>query len=457
MNRYNLKAIGLICLIGTSMLSVAGQKPAQPARYRLPYDISIISRELAEPAVATVAATPAAPSAPAKVPYWVDIVNADLVSNGGEGVYIAVLDTGLLPQWTNYFPGAQIKTEWGKGFTHDITWDTAQNDLVAGPLREDRGFLTDSAKGSGHGTHVTSTMIGFNFKTATADFKVQGVAPAATIIPVLVLDAWEVSSPTGIVQLTGGFDDMIAGGLRYVADLAVEKKIKIIANMSLGGSEPTDEIRAAVDYAISKGVIVVASAGNSGTDGMGWPGAYPEVISAAGGGWSQQWITFDPPAPTRWWLNDVTEKLNTKDVIGNNWQTYLTDFSSRPNPALGQSWKQLDVCAPGAAIVGPFKDYFDTTVGYYYLYGTSMAAPHVTGIAAVVAQVRPSLNQAQMENILKQAATHITMPSDGAVIIDPVVFSGNPPAGMLKWTDHDYGTGWLTLDWALWALSFQGK
>jgi subtilisin family serine protease len=457
MNRTNLNTIGLICLITTTMVALAGQRPTQPARFRLPYDVSLISQRLAEPAVAPARATPAPASTSAKVPYWVDMVNADLVPNGGQGVYIAVLDTGLLSQWTNYFPGAQIKTEWGKGFTHDISWDTNQNDLVAGPLREDRGFLTDAEKGSGHGTHVASTMIGYHFKTATADYQIAGVAPAATIIPVLVLDAWEVSCPTGIVQLTGGFDDMIAGGLRYVADLAVQKRIKIIANMSLGGPEPTDEIRSAVDYAISKGVIVVAAAGNSGNEGMGWPGAYPEVISAAAGGWSQQWITFDPPAPTRWWLNDVTEKLNTKDVIGNNWQTYLTDFSSRPNPALGQSWKQLDVCAPGAAIVGPFKDYFDLNVGYYYLYGTSMATPHVSGIAAILAQARPSLNQAQMENVLKQAATHVAMPDDGAVILDPVLFEGNPPAGRLKWTDHDYGTGWLTLDWAFWALSFQGR
>jgi subtilisin family serine protease len=271
----------------------------------------------------------------------------------------------------------------------------------------------------------------------------------ATVIPVLVLDAWEVSSPTGIVRFTGGFDDGIAAGIRYVADLATAQQIKIVINMSLGGPTPSPDIQAAIDYAITKGVIIVASAGNSGEAGMGWPGAYPEVISAAAGGWSQQWITLPPPAPSRWWLNDVTEKLNTKDVLGNNWQMYLTDFSSRANPALGQSWKDLDVCTPGAAIVGPFKDYFSTTVAYFYVYGTSMAAPHVSGMAAIAAQYHPGIQQGALEYAMKKAASQLPMACDGATIFDPV-FSAN--LFHLKWDGHDYGSGWLTADKLLQGL-----
>jgi len=45
-------------------------------------------------------------------------------------------------------------------------------------------------------------------------------------------------------------------------------------------------IEEAIDYAIEKGVIVIASAGNEGEYGMGWPGAYPEVISVGACGWS---------------------------------------------------------------------------------------------------------------------------------------------------------------------------
>ncbi|NIV34909.1 MAG: S8 family serine peptidase, partial [Anaerolineae bacterium] len=142
-----------------------------------------------------------------------------------------------------------------------------------------------------------------------------------------------------------------------------------IINMSLGGPAPSPLIEDAIDHAISNGVIVVASAGNEGYDGMGWPGAYDQVISAAAGGWTEQWLVRDPEP--RWWLNDVTEELNTEDYWGNNWQTYLEDFSSRPNKDLGQRAFHLDVTAQGAAVVGPYKPYFATNTGYYYMWGTS--------------------------------------------------------------------------------------
>jgi subtilisin family serine protease len=376
-------------------------------------------------------------------PFWVDMVNGEYYPNGGEGVYVAVLDTGLLNLWRFFFnqpvgsPGP-IKEEWGKGYTHDAWWDTSINDVVFGPLRDDRGFITDPFKGSGHGTHVASTIVGYNFNNL---LWVRGVAPKAQIIPVLVLDAWEVPVPgNGVVRLTGGTDEMVSAGIRYVGDLAEREGVKIIINMSLGGSEPTAMIEDAIDYAIGKGVIVVAAAGNAGYDGMDWPGAYPQVISAAAGGWTEGWLVRPPQ--TRWWLNDVPEKLNTKDYWGNNWQMFLEDFSSRPNKDLGQDWKDLDVCTPGAAVVGPYKSYFSSTVAYYYLWGTSMATPHVSAIAAIVAQTYPAAMQADMEWILKKAATGLPLASDGAVALDSTPWQ-------FWWHDHEYGTGWLTADQAM--------
>ncbi len=142
---------------------------------------------------------------------------------------------------------------------------------------------------------------------------IKGVAPKATIIPVLVLDAWEVPYPGGVARFTGGTWEMVSAGIRYVGWLAETYHVKIIINMSLGGSEPDPMIEDAINYAIDKGVIVVASAGNEGEAGMGWPGAYPQVISAAAGGWTEQWIT--KPPQTRWWLNDVPESSIQK-IIG---------------------------------------------------------------------------------------------------------------------------------------------
>ena len=369
-------------------------------------------------------------------PYWADMVNQELVSNDGEGVYVAVLDTGLLDLWPFFFDGANIATGLGKGFTHDVWWDDTIGDFVFGDLRDDRGFITDAYMGSGHGTHVTSTIVGYNYNDS---FWVKGIAPHATIIPVLVLDAWEVPYPGGTAQFTGGTDEMVSAGLRYVADLAETLDGPVVINMSLGGGYST-MIADAVNYAISKGVIVVASAGNSGYDGMGYPGALPQVISVANGGWTEQWLTY----PARWWLNDVPEEFNTQDYFGNNSQLYLDYSSSRPNKALGQKNKDLDVTAPGSAIVGPYKNYFSTTVGYYYLWGTSMASPHVAAMAGLVLQSHPDLSQSKMEFILKTAATGLPLPADGSLLYDvPWVFWD------FAWFGGDAGSGFLQADTAL--------
>ena len=368
-------------------------------------------------------------------PFWVDIVDAEVVPNDGEGVYIAVLDTGLLDSWPFFFSEANIRWDLGKGFTHDLTWDTVAGEIVWGPLRSDRGFITKAFEGSGHGTHVTSTIVGFNVNN---EFWVRGVAPKASIIPVLVLDYWMVDTPEGWYYDGGGTDEMVSAGIYYVADLAETLDGPVIISMSLGGPEPTKMIEDAVDYAIDKGVIVVASAGNEGYNGMGWPGAYPQVISVAAGGWTEQWLGAG------WWLNDVPEDLKTPDYWGNNWQLYLEDFSSRPNKDFGQKSFHLDVCAPGSSIVGPYKSAFAYDLNYYYLWGTSMSAPHVSGIAALVLQSYPSISQGTMEKSLKNAAHGFPLPADGSWVYDPWYELYH-----FEWSGNEYGAGWLQADAAL--------
>lgn len=372
---------------------------------------------------------------PQLTPFWVDMVDAEGLSSDGEGVYVAVLDTGLLPNyWPFFFSEANIADHLGKGFSHNVYWDGGIGDFVWGPLDDTRGFETDFFMGSGHGTHVTSTIVGFNLN----GLWVRGVAPKATIIPVLVLDAWEVPYPGGVARFTGGTDEMVSAGIYYVADLAETLDGPVIISMSLGGPDPSDMIEAAVDYAISKGVIIVASAGNEGLAGMGWPGAFPQVISTGMAGWTEQF------AFSGWWTGDVPEELNTPDSWGNNWQLFLDYGSSRPNKDLGQKSFHLDLTAPGCAIVGPYKPYFSGAIGYYYLWGTSMAAPHVSGIAAHVLQSHPDMNQAQMELTLKIAAAGLPLPSDGSLAWDV-------PGWLyyFTWSGTDYGKGFLQADAAL--------
>ena len=245
---------------------------------------------------------------PEIVPYWVDMVDAEDkdVANEGEGVYIAVLDTGLMSGWQDYFPHANIADELGMGFSHDVTWDSEVGDFYWDDVRDDRGFITNTY-GSGHGSHVTSTIVGYYFPYLNCI--VRGVAPKVTIIPVLVLDTWFLDCPDpeypgchdGKVLFTGGTEPMIAEGINYIADLADELDGPVIISMSLGGSSPSEMIEEAIDNAIDEGVIVIASAGNNGYNGMGWPGAYSQVISCAAAGWTEIWYpdNFSGAATTR--------------------------------------------------------------------------------------------------------------------------------------------------------------
>jgi len=423
------------------------------------------------------------------IPWDVDIVNAENYANGGDGVYVAVIDTGLVWNWASFVPtGAIIETGLARGWSYNIVWNGINDfNFIQNPAR---GYITDPLYGSGHGTHVTCEIVGYQRSTiGVAPHIVQGVAPKVHIIPLLGLDTWLVNCPDptyynpywdaaclgGKVLFRGGDDWMLTSAIDYVASLAeAHPGWKIIVNNSWGSSSPDPALQVSIDNAISKGVIFVFSAGNSGTAGMGWPGAYPEVISAAAGGWTMENVGYppsNPPSPFRWYLTDVPEKLNTKNdplasygytgVYANNWQIYLSDYSGRPNAALGQTWKDLDVCAPGSYIVGPYKPEaawngvtyvnIGAATAYYGLWGTSMAAPHVSGVAAIVAQNYPSFNQADMEWVLKKGASRIPVTSDTKYVIDN--FAG--PA--FPCNDHDAGAGWLTVDNALKAAAAYQK
>jgi subtilisin family serine protease len=364
------------------------------------------------------------------VPFSNDMVNSENVSVDGRGVYVALLDTGLLPEWPFLLSQANVAWELGKGFTHTLTWNDALGDVEFGPLDDTRGFITGWS--SGHGTAMAGPIVGFNLADL---FWVRGVAPQATIIPVLVVDGWRVDTPFGPYDIEGATDEMLAGGINYVTELAPTLDGPVIINLSLGRPDLGDIVFEALLRAIDNGVIVVAAAGNSGEEGLIYPAAFPPIISVGAAGWASL-FAHDV-------FGDVPEKLATPDEAGNQRQFYLEDFSSRPNKALGQKAADLDVTAPGAWLAAPYKSAFADDLDYYYVSGTSGASPHVVAMAALLLQEHPALRQAEVETLLRQAATGCPLPASDAWVLFP--FS-DPPDYPATWSGGDAGKGFIQAD-----------
>jgi subtilisin family serine protease len=395
-----------------------------------------------------------------------DLINSEDVAQTGAGVYVAVLDTGLVPNWSDYLPKNRIATKLGTGFFQPISFK-AQKDVcglgvTVGQLRQS-GFIGSNS--SSHGTHVTSTIIGYNYRSNTDAAQgyplpavyVRGIAPDVTIIPVKVLGDYQVPALSkcgdGIPAQVANFgtDEMIASGINYVTNLAKAGYRPMVINMSLGGSELAQVEKDAIDHAIANGVVIVAAAGNAGENGMDYPGAYAPVISAGAAGWTGEWIY---PGETfgryrMWWLKypfaplfpgtgEVEDPTAIDDV-------YVTDFSSR-----AFAGQQLDVLAPGSWVRGPFEEgngyshlpwwsksladlHNSKLTNFYYVGGTSMATPHVAAVTALMLEKNPSLTAADVESILKSTA--LVMPSTGSRDI-----WDNTAAATITWDTDCNGT-----------------
>lgn len=203
---------------------------------------------------------------------------------------------------------------------------------------------------NGHGTHVAG-IIG----ASRNHFGATGIAPATSILPVRVLD-----------RNGAGNDVQVAAGIRYAAQLGAN-----IINLSLGGAY-SFAIDAAIDFARSLGSLVVAAAGNESSSLPSYPGRFSAT-------------------------NDHVISVGAYSSSGRR-----ASFSN----SVGNS-RSIQVDAPGVSI-------YSTYVGgrYASLSGTSMAAPHIAGLAALTLSANPSLTTRELRDLLSSGAVGRAVGSD---------------------------------------------
>ncbi len=233
------------------------------------------------------------------IPWGVDRIDAEKVwpSNTGSDIYIAIVDTGI-----DYdHPDLDDNYAFGESFVD---------------------YTTDAMDDDGHGTHCAGIAAAEN-----NDFGVVGVAPDAKLIAAKVLD-----------YNGGAYLSWIADGITWAANNGAD-----VISLSIGYDLHVQSWQDACDYAYyTKGVVVVAAAGNSGNppgkgDNVEYPGRYDSTIAVS--------ATDSSDKRARW-------------------------SSTGPD---------VELAAPGVNI---YSTLWDDTYAYYS--GTSMACPHVAGVAALV-------------------------------------------------------------------------
>lgn len=257
----------------------------------------------------------------------------------GNGVIVAVLDTGV--GFENY-KNMHLLPDL-KGITFVDPYDFVGNTKHAG---DDHG----------HGSHVTGTIA----QVTNNGIGVTGVARNVKIMPLKVLSASGSGSVAGI-----------ADAIRFAADHGAK-----VINMSLGGAFPSRVLKKAVEYAHDKGVTVVCAAGNESRGKVGYPAAYPGAI-AVSATQNDEAITFY--SNTGKDVDIAAPGGNTRDSSG-----------GRNNPDGGVLQNTIE-------IGNPTKD------GYFAFMGTSMASPHVAGVAALVVG-EGITNPDEVEQVLKESA-----------------------------------------------------
>ncbi|MEZ4862957.1 MAG: S8 family peptidase [Caldilineaceae bacterium] len=200
----------------------------------------------------------------------------------------------------------------------------------------------DPSDDHGHGTHTTGIVAaGIDNQMGMA-----GVCPQCRILPVKVLN-----------QNNAGTWGGVANGILYATDHGAR-----IINLSLGAAVSSPTMEAAVAYAIQHGVLLVAAAGNMGVERDFYPAALDGVLA----------VSATDAHDKRWILSNIGG--------------------------------YIDVAAPGSAVYSTYNDLNNYYHGYNYMSGTSMAAPHVTGLAGLLLSQKPTRTPGDLYTLITSTA-----------------------------------------------------
>jgi subtilisin family serine protease len=353
--------------------SVKGVKAANP-------DLTL---ELDEPEIDAEAADETPPSEGAALTdlQWdketTDVFEAHEYATG-EGTRVAIVDTGIDLDHPDL---GNVNEELGQAFV--------ANDDVPEIGPDDSSY---------HGTHVAGTV------GATGESGVVGTAPDTELIPVRVFPA------------DGGatFGDILAG-IDYAAEIGADA-----ANFSLGipgvqqpGSELNKlkaEVQTVFQSAVRRGTVITGSAGNDSGSLQGSGFTLPNSVPAA------FTVSATSPADTlSFYSNFGTSDIDIAAPGGY--------YETIPR-TLGETGEPDDIPFPLNAVLSTWPTDLESSVdlpGYDFIAGTSMAAPQVAGLAALVRELEPNANASQVEQAIQKGAEFANGKSDsefGAGVIN---------------------------------------
>ncbi len=298
----------------------------------------------------------------------------------GKGIGVVINDSGV--------DGTHQDLEFGKHLVQNVLGSTNLNALSALlPVTYVEGVPnTDSS--SGHGTHVAGIVGGTGEMSGG---KYEGVAPGANLI------GYGSGAAVAMLDILGGFDYALTHQQQY--------NIRVITN-SWGDTgdagtdfDPSNPINIATKKLYDRGIVTVFSAGNSGPDEKTISGNYkkaPWVVTVAAGDKSGKLADFSS--------RGEDGRGGTVTVDGKSWEWQDQPTVTSPGVDIISTRVISPLVALGATsdveYIEPAYLPFYTTMS-----GTSMAAPHVAGIIALMLEANPMLSPAEVKSILENTAT----------------------------------------------------